>query len=124
MVQLFFLVLLFMKIAIHIFLIYMLALSLVPCGDGGGGVLEIAYQIFEVECPQDSGQDQHSNGCEDEPCSPFCICSCCLSALETSVDQSFQVNSPLSTPDWTPLFNSEFVTSPFYASIWQPPKLS
>jgi len=49
------------KLAIHIFTIYILALSLAPCGDGGNGIVEITKQFFGVEHQHISDHDQHSN---------------------------------------------------------------
>jgi len=55
-----------MKIAVRILTIYMFALSLAPCGDGGNGVVEIAKHFFGVEHQHISDHDQHSNGCGDD----------------------------------------------------------
>jgi len=38
-----------MKRAIHIFTFYMFALSLVPCGDGGGGLMALFHYFSDVE---------------------------------------------------------------------------
>ena len=62
-----------MKLVINIFTIYMLALSLVPCGDGGGGIVEIVNHFLVIEHQHISDHEQHSNGCGDDTCSPFCV---------------------------------------------------
>jgi len=62
-----------MKLAIKIFAMYLLALSLVPCSDGGGGILEIVNQVFGIEHQHISDHEEHSNGCGDDTCSPFCV---------------------------------------------------
>jgi len=66
-----------MKLTIHIFAIYMFALSLIPCGDGGGGIVEIVNHLFGIAHQHQSDHDHHSKGCGDDTCTPFCVCSCC-----------------------------------------------
>ena len=73
-----------MKIFIQIFTIYLFSLSLAPCGDGGGGIMVIIDFL--------SGQEiviaqQNNDPCEDAPCSPFCICSSCVSILNSPETQ-------------------------------------
>ena len=113
-----------MKIATNIFTIYMLALSLVPCGDGGGGIVEIANLLFGEEHQHISGHEQHSNDCGDDLCSPFCICSCCSSVLDAPIKLPFQIKSPPPIPGRTPLFVPNITYSSFPSTIWQPPKFS
>jgi len=113
-----------MKIATNIFTIYMLALSLVPCGDGGGGILEIANHLFGVEHEHVSDHEQHSNNCGDDYCSPFCICSCCSSALDTPAKLPFLVETLTPVPGTNPSFIPNFILSNHNPFIWQPPKLS
>ena len=102
----------------------MLAMSLVPCGDGGGGILEIANHLFGTEHQHISDHEQHSNDCGDDTCSPFCVCSCCSSALDTPVKLPFQVKSPPPIPARVPTFLPNITHSSFHSSIWQPPKYS
>ena len=102
----------------------MLALSLVPCGDGGGGIVELANHFFEIEHQHVSDHNQHSKGCGDDTCSPFCVCACC----------SISVNAPTNinfTDKYIALFSqnllsykSDFYPSNFSSSIWQPPRFS
>ena len=113
-----------MNKAAHIFTFYMLALSLVPCGDGGGGIVEIANLLFGEEDQHISDHQQHSNDCGDDQCSPFCICSCCSSALDSPVKLPFQIKSLPPIPVQAPAFYSHIVYSSFQSSIWQPPKFS
>ena len=111
-----------MKLTIHLFTFYMFALSLVPCGDGGGGIVEIANHFFGIEHQDSSDHDQHSNTCNDDLCSPFCICSCCSSVLDAPVKLPFVVKSLTPAPGIKPSFVPDFTLSSFPAFIWQPPK--
>lgn len=113
-----------MKITIHIFIIYMLALSLVPCGDGGGGIVEITNLLFGEEYQDISDHEQHSNDCGDDPCSPFCICSCCSPALDIPTKLPFHIKFLPPIPVKASSFLSNIIHSSFHSSIWQPPKFS
>ena len=113
-----------MKIFVHIFTFYMFSLSLVPCGDGGGGILEIANDLFGIEHQHLSDHEQHSNNCADDTCPPFCICSCCSSALDTPVKLSFQIKSPPQISVKVHSFLPNILHSSFHHCIWQPPKFS
>ena len=113
-----------MRLAVHIFTIYMLALSLVPCSDNGGGIVEIANHLFGIKHQQFSAHEQHSNSCGDDTCTPFCICNCCSVALDISAKPTFQVKTLLPTPIKSPAYFSDFIAYPFYQSIWQPPRFS
>ena len=113
-----------MKLAIHIFTIYMFALSLAPCGDGGNGVVEITKHFFGVKHQHASDHDQHSKGCGDDTCTPFCICSCCSMALDVPTQPPFLVKYLPPTPANQPSLYSDFIPSSFIHSIWHPPIFS
>lgn len=113
-----------MKLTIRIFTIYMFVLSLIPCGDGGGGFVELVNHYFGVEHQHISDHKQHSNSCGDDTCSPFCICSCCSTTISAPEKLPFQVTSPPPIPSRTPSFFSNINPSSFFASIWQPPRFS
>lgn len=102
----------------------MLALSLIPCGDGGGGIVEIVNHLTGIEHQHISDHEHHSNGCGDDTCTPFCVCSCCSMALDVPIKLSFQVEYLPPTPIKSPTSFSTFIPSSFHLSIWQPPKLS
>ena len=102
----------------------MLALSLVPCGDGGGGIVEIANHLFGIEHTHISDHDQHSNSCGDDTCSPFCICSCCSTVIDIPIKLPFQIKNPPPTPERTPSFAPDIIHSSFFPTIWQPPRFS
>lgn len=103
--------------------VYMLALSLVPCSDGGGGLVTLVNHFSDVEHSIDADHD-HSNDCGDDLCSPFCICSCCSSALDIPIKLPFQLKSLPPKPIEKPSFFSSFIPTSFNHSIWQPPKFS
>ena len=113
-----------MKMAIHIFTIYMLALARVPCGDSGSGIMEIVNHFFGFEHQDYSDHEQHSNTCDDDLCSPFCICSCCASTVDYPVKLPFLIKSLPSIPEAIPSFVPNIIFSSFYTSIWQPPRFS
>ena len=101
----------------------MLALSLAPCGDGGGGIVEIANQLFGIEAQISSEIEQNSDPCEDSPCSPFCICSSCFTAFDATKEIRLPEKILTSSPKTTPSFIPHFHPSSFNHSIWQPPQL-
>jgi len=121
---LFYLSLHLMKIAIRIFTIYMFALSLAPCGDGGNGIVEITKHFFGIEHHHVSDHDQHSKGCGDDSCTPFCVCSCCSIALDVPTKLPFLVKYLPPTPTNQPSLYSDFIPSLFIHSIWHPPIFS
>lgn len=113
-----------MKIALHIFTFYIFALSLFPCGDEGGGIVEITYQFLEVEHIDSSDHQEHSKDCGDDTCSPFCICSCCASALDAPAKLPCLTNSIPLLAKTIPSFLRNEVSFAFIHSIWQPPTFS
>ena len=107
-----------MKFFIKIFTIYIFALSLAPCGDGGGGILVIANQLLDLEVPNNLKVEQNSDPCEDSPCSPFCICSSCFTALDTAKEIYLPEKTLSLSPKTTPSFTLHFHSSSFNHSIW------
>ena len=112
-----------MKIMIRILTIYIFVLSLVPCGDGGGGIVVIAKQLFGIEAQNSIELEQDYDTCENAPCSPFCICSGCFTALDTAKEIRLPEKIVTTIPKTTPSFIKHFYPSIFNHSIWQPPKL-
>lgn len=110
-----------MNIVIRILTIYIFALSLAPCGDGGGGIVVIANQLLGLETNIEV--KQNSDPCENSPCSPFCICSSCFMALDTAKEICLPEKILSSSPKTTPLFTLHFYSTSFNHSIWQPPQL-
>lgn len=102
----------------------MLALSFIPCGDGGGGIVELANHFLEIEHQHISDHDQHSNGCGDDTCSPFCVCSCCSISINIATNTELKDNYIILISRNVLSYNSDFYPSNFSSSIWQPPKFS
>ncbi len=113
-----------MKVTTYIFTIYILALSFVPCSDGGGGMVEIVKHFFGVEHHHVSDHEQHSKDCGDDACTPFCVCSCCSIAVDIPPKLFFKVEylPPILSKLQTSF--SDFIPSSFHTSIWQPPRFS
>ena len=109
---------------IHIFSIYMILLALVPCADGNGGIIEIVNHMAGIEHTEFEAHADHGNSCEDDYCSPFCICSCCSLAIEIPTDQSLAILMPKLTPTDAPTHYVNIIRSSYKFSIWQPPRLS
>jgi hypothetical protein len=113
-----------MKITIRIFTFYILALSIVPCSDGGSGIVEIIKHYFDIEHQEFSDHEQHSNSCGDDNCSTFCICSCCSANLDFPSKTVFKIKTPTPFTGLKPSFVLEIIHSSFFAPVWQPPKFS
>ena len=101
----------------------MLALSLVPCGDGGGGLVALSNYFSDVEHAVDTDHD-HSNDCGDDLCSPFCICSCCSTAIDSPAKLPFRIKVPAPLLNSTPSCFHNEISFSFNQSIWQPPRFS
>jgi len=102
----------------------MLALSLVPCGDGGGGLVALVNHFSDVEHSIESDHDQHSNDCGDDLCSPFCICNCCSTAIDSPPKLPFWIKVSTPLPNSSPSYFYNEISFSFNQSIWQPPKFS
>ena len=114
----------FMKIVIHIFTLYMLTLSLIPCSDGDGGIVELTKQFFGVEHQHISDHDKHSNGCGDDTCSPFCVCNCCSISVNVPANINFHDKHIMLVSKKLPSYKSDFYPSVFLTSVWHPPTFS
>ena len=113
-----------MKLAIHIFSIYMIALAFIPCGDTGGGLVQLADYLLETEHLEHSDHTQHSNDCGDDFCSPFCVCTCCASVLDAPTNFPFQIKAILPIPETKPSFVSNLIPAAVYSAVWRPPAIS
>lgn len=114
----------FVKITIHIFTIYIFALSLVPCGDGGGGIVEIVQHVLEITNEHPTNHEQHSRDCEDDACSAFCICSCCSIALDMPTELPKLTTHLTAISTKISAIFSDFIPTSFHHSVWQPPRFS
>ena len=101
----------------------MLALSLIPCGDGGGGLVALVNHFSDVEHSVEADHD-HSKDCGDDFCSPFCVCSCCSTVIDSPTKFSFQLKTPTPSPNSTPSCLHNEISLLFNPSVWQPPRFS
>ena len=113
-----------MKTTVQILAVYLLLLSLIPCGDGGGGLIEIVNHVFDIEHQVHSDHEQHSGSCTDDFCSPFCVCSCCSITLNFPNEAALNFREYNPSPTTKPSFIPHEVTTVYPSSIWQPPRLS
>lgn len=113
-----------MYIAIRIFTIYMLILSLSPCGDGGSGIVELTKHYFGIEHNHISDHEQHSKGCGDDTCTPFCVCSCCSMSIDLPTKIPYFVKHPSTKLVKFTSLETDFTMSSYILSIWHPPKFS
>ena len=104
-----------MKFFTIILSIYILVLSLSPCGD-------------VVDCKDHANtKTEHTGDKHDhktENCSPFCICACCGQVFSTA-SHNTDINSfsyTLSEKTLTK-YRESFIST-HYNNIWQPPKIS
>ncbi len=104
-----------MKFLTLLFNLYLLVLPCLPCGDVDDCANENPTALsFQKE---DNSKEKH----EDDNCTPFCHCDCCITTYY------FQVNNkekayikPFATKKF-PLLDDVF-TSNTINIIWQPPK--
>lgn len=100
----------------------MFLLLLLPCADGGGGVVEWIGHTFEVEHQHGSDHTEHSKNCGDDTCPPFCVCTCCSSVVDIPTDHSLEIKTPDSLPETTPSFIPTLSAKAIDLAIWQPPR--
>ncbi len=101
--------------------LYILLLSLLPCGD----VIMALDDITTVEnITLEENDHQHSNNCNDDPCSPICGCSCCSIVMDYPVGIDIDlILPPIPFFELPCSLNSKIgILSTF--DIWQPPKYS
>jgi len=102
----------------------MCALSLIPCGDGDNGIIEIVKHVFGIEHSHQSDHSHHSKGCGDDTCSPFCVCSCCSITTCVPTNTNLASNYDLLVTRIHPFCASNFYPSGYLTSIWHPPTFS
>ncbi len=103
-----------MKFFTIIFSIYILVLSLAPCGDN-------------VECGEHNKTEKSHNNHkhENENCTPFCICACCGQPVTSKINYPVAqtILKPENFNNSKAIYTQTFI-SQFSATIWQPPKIS
>lgn len=109
-----------MKWCIRILVVYLLALSLVPCSDPSGRCDDMAPEVAEA-----SGSHHHHDGGGNDHCSPFCACTCCGISVVVS-EYSFPALEPplqLNSSQEVVIHDSSFVST-YLGNIWEPPRTS
>lgn len=107
-----------MKFFAIIFSIYLLALSVMPCGD--------AYTVCQDNSAKTTLSQTHDRNLEgNDICSPFCTCTCCSTILALKITNHTveAAKHPVLSKEKFPGRGFFFVSN-FYANIWQPPKIS
>ncbi len=97
------------------FALYLLALSVVPCGDVHAKERGSVPAVYQAQ----SAPVHHS----EDHCSPFCICACCQTVVAVMQQEPAAppVWAPLPTLCWTDAYRSEESAAPA-STVWQPPK--
>lgn len=105
-----------MKYLALLFSFYLIALTLMPCGDVSDNAVDAktSYTIHK--------DTRAMENCNQEVCTPFCSCSCC------SVGKNFPVQTVSISVDPVVLvsycFYAASAPSEQAVDVWQPPKLS
>ena len=107
-----------MKVFTFLMAIYILVLSLVPCGDMHNDCNDTTTKT-ELSQNHDHQQDK------DDNCSPLCTCSCCSASIVALDFKQVQLKKPaeFSITQKLSIRNFSFVSN-FYGNIWQPPKIN
>lgn len=118
-----------MKLTAQILLFYMLSLSFVPCGDGGGGIMEIAEQLFGMEHHSGHGHEhdkesEYPGDCNDDHCSPICVCNCCSTVFDPPTELGVVIKKGAAISHQVPVLTSLIKPSAYLDAIWQPPRIS
>ncbi|MBP8849838.1 MAG: hypothetical protein KBG80_04705 [Breznakibacter sp.] len=96
-----------------IFSLYILALTALPCVD---------VHKDEAETKIELSDTAHNHHNENDLCSPFCTCDCCVSPvlhIYTSIQISINVIAPHIYQEYQSALNSAL-----FVTIWQPPQLA
>jgi hypothetical protein len=104
-----------MRLFLHIFSIYILALSVMPCSD--------AYNNCKSETVFTEAHNHKSD--RNDNCSPFCTCTCCSTTANPKFTPlKFDIAKPIATSKIT-YHNRDFsFVSNYCGNIWQPPKIN
>jgi len=103
-----------LKNLIVILAVYMLLLSLLPCGDSA----ECQDEKHAVTFIENTHSD-HDN--HPENCPPFCSCTCCGQFLSTLTVHSFLVKT-VALPVTNKISYQDLYSDLILTAIWQPPQ--
>jgi hypothetical protein len=101
-----------------IFSLYILLLSIAPCGDSDDCNVKKTKTEF-------SSNDHSTHNHDTESCSPFCHCACCGQTItfHPIFSTILKFERPLSIVKAVSIYDQHFISN-YFASIWQPPQLS
>lgn len=108
-----------MNFLTHILAIWILTLSLVPCGDSYCDTVDYQEHISCVVDNHTQGDNHHS-----DHCSPLCFCSCCNTTVTAEFD--FEFLAAVNWFDFNGFEKVEYklpIVTPIYYPIWEPPQL-
>ncbi|SKB94518.1 hypothetical protein SAMN05660477_01985 [Soonwooa buanensis] len=99
--------------------IYFIALLLMPCSD-----VKAQSEVRDNHQISMNADNSHSKE-KDDPCSPFCLCSCCQIKISTfNCEKLLQI--PVQSKIYFSkkiLFQKNNIAYQVYDHIWQPPKI-
>ena len=104
-----------LKLFTIILSIYVTCLTLVPCSD-----FENTHSDEELSIEATHEHD-HSGDCDDDTCTPFCMCACCHTNVvvnEEVLESTFELVT------YEALFHdfyTDMVTTPYYDMPFHPP---
>lgn len=103
-----------MKALAWILSIYILILTAIPCVD-----VPQDNAMLKVELSQNAPHHQHN---DVDQCSPFCVCSCCVSPIAHQVCSINFTCYSFSSIQLCKYLSADLSST--NTSIWQPPKIS
>ena len=105
-----------MKIFAFIMALIVLALSVMPCMEGGFANNGSA----KTEISKAGNQKEHGNS---DDCSPFCSCSCCSGVVFFQAFSFNYLDKPVFLAKKYSVYKPSFYSDISF-SIWQPPKMA
>jgi hypothetical protein len=104
-----------------LFSIYILLLSVLPCGDIEDCQHKASNTVSNFQSSNTDHQNHHHNA---EHCSPFCTCSCCSIACSVFEIQKLQFRKiSIHHSELKIALRNDFTLYHFLENIWQPPKI-
>lgn len=109
-----------MKFVRLLFIIYFVALSIMPCLDSANA--QSFKQDFNYSLSSKTQEDSHSKA---DSCSPFCSCNCCRTTVASYKIEPILVFSRIAAAFFSKKihFQKNDFAYLVYDQIWQPPKI-
>lgn len=109
-----------MKTFAFILSLYILALSIVPCGDGMLHGEEEHNHTTEVA----TGDNEHNHSEHKDHCTPFCVCACCGTMIAMPTIHAVSFAKEIQTANAFQFHYTFNYSFDFSKGIWHPPSLS